>query len=153
MQRPCTLLFSDRRNQSRLGPTDRGRPLGRDQETNGESKVGRTSQTTILGTVPCTPVEIVLCNLPDINSVVGADIFLYSIVGTINSHTVRPPTCLWASIVLWAPGFTVPGERGETPHMPQGINSICRYGHLLFLKKANTTSHMHLTFYSTSTML
>ena len=40
-------------------------------------------------------------------TIVGADIFLYSIVGAVNSHTVRPPTCLWASIVLWAPGFTV----------------------------------------------
>ena len=44
-----------------------------------------------------------------------------SVVGAVNSHTVRPPTCLWASIVLLAPGFTVLGERGETPLMPIGI--------------------------------
>ena len=87
-------------------------------------KLGRTSQTTLSGTIPRAPTETVLCNHPDTNSIVGADIYLYSVVGAVNSHTVRPPTCLWASIVLWAPGFTVPGECGETPHMPLGINSI-----------------------------
>ena len=94
MQRPYSLLFSDWRNQSRLGPTGRGRPPGRDQGTNGESKARRSSQTMIPGRVPCTHVEIVFCNLPDTNSIVGTDIFLYSIVGAVNSHTVRPPTCL-----------------------------------------------------------
>ena len=54
----------------------------------------------IPGTIPCTPIEILFCNLPDTNSVAGTDIFLYSIVGAINSHTVRPP------------------------HMPLGINSV-----------------------------
>ena len=34
---------------------------------------------------------------------------------------MRPPTCLWASIAVWALGFTVPGEHSETPHMPLGI--------------------------------
>ena len=63
-QKPCSLLFSDWRNQSRLGPTDRGRLLGKDQETDGESKAGRTSQTSIPGTILCTLAEIVLCNLP-----------------------------------------------------------------------------------------
>ena len=93
---------------------------------------GAQSQTTIPGTIPCT----VLYNHPDTNSIVGADISFYSIVGAVNSHMVRPPTYLWASIVLWALGFTVPGERGETPHMPLSINSVCRYRHLPFLKKA-----------------
>ena len=32
--------------------------------------------------------------------------------------------CLRASIVLWAPAFTVPGEHGKTPCMPLGINSM-----------------------------
>ena len=81
-RKPCSLLFSDWRNQSRLGPIDRGRPLRKDQGTNGESKARRTSQTTILGIIPYTPVGIVLCNRPGTNSVVGADIFLYSIVST-----------------------------------------------------------------------
>ena len=54
----------------------------------------------IPGTIPYTPIEIVLYNLPDTNSVVGADIFPYSIVGAINSHMVR------------------------LPHMPLGINSV-----------------------------
>ena len=124
MQRPYSLLFFDWRNQSRLGPTDRGHPLRWDQGTNEESKARHISQTTILGTIPCTPIEIVFCNLPDKNSVVGADIFLYSIVGAINSHTVKPPICLLASTVLWAPAFTVPDEHGKTPCMPPGINSI-----------------------------
>ena len=86
-----SLLFSNWRIQSRLGLTDRGRPLGKDQRADGESKTGCTSQTMIPGTVPCTPVEIVLCNLPNTNSVVGTDIFPYSIVGVINSHTVSLP--------------------------------------------------------------
>ena len=58
---------------------------------NGESKAGCTSQTSISGTIPCTPAEMVLCNLPDTNNVVGVDIFSYSIVGVINSDTVRLP--------------------------------------------------------------
>ena len=70
----------------------------------GESKAGRTSQTTILGTIPCTPAGTVLYNRPDINSVVSADIFLYSIVGAVNSHTVR------------------------LPHMPLGTNSVVGAG-------------------------
>ena len=61
---PCSPLFSDWRDQSRLGPTDRGRPLGKDQETDGESKVGLTSQTSIPRTILCTPAETVLYNLP-----------------------------------------------------------------------------------------
>ena len=35
---PCSWLFSDWHDQSRLGPTDRERPLGRDQETYGEKQ-------------------------------------------------------------------------------------------------------------------
>ena len=64
-----------------------------------------------------------------------------SIMGAINSHTVRAPTCLWASIVLRVPRFTIPSEHGETPHMPLGINSICRYRHLPYLKKATQPPH------------
>ena len=72
----------------------RDAPLRKDQGTNRESKARRISQTTIPGTIPCTPTGIVLCNHPDTNNVVGTDIFLYSIVGAYNSHTKRPtPTC------------------------------------------------------------
>ena len=53
---PCSPLFSDWRDQSRLRPTDRGRPLGKGQETDGESKARHTSQNAIQGTVPCTPI-------------------------------------------------------------------------------------------------
>ena len=82
-----------------------------------------------------SPAGTVLGNRPNTNSIVGADISLYSIVGAMNSHTVRPPTCLWASTVLWASGFTIPSAHGETPHMPLGINSICRYRHLPYPNK------------------
>ena len=60
----------------------------------------RTTQTTIPGTVPCTPAGIILYNLPDTNSVVGADIFSYSIVGAIKL------------------------PHGKAPHMPLGIDSV-----------------------------
>ena len=116
---PYSLLFSDWHDQSRLGPTDRGHPLGKDQGTNGESKVGRTSQTTIPGTVPYTPIEIVLYNLSgttEPKQCCRRQYFPYSIVGAINSHTVRlPPYASGASTVLWAPAFTVLGEHGKTP--------------------------------------
>ena len=81
-QKPCSPLFSDWRNQSRLGPTDRGHLPGKDQGTNRKSMARHTSRTTIPRTEPCTPAETVLNNRPDTNSIVGADIF---------------------SIVLWAP--------------------------------------------------
>ena len=87
-----------------MGPTDRGRPLGRDQETNGESEARRTSQTTMPGTVPCPPAGTVLRNHPDTNSVVGAEISPYSIVGVVNSRMVR------------------------LPHMPLGIDSVVGAG-------------------------
>ena len=63
-QKPYSPLFSDWHNQSRLEPTDRGCPLGKDQGMNGESKAERTSQTAIPGSVPCAPAETVLYNLP-----------------------------------------------------------------------------------------
>jgi len=46
---PCSLLFSDWRDQSQLGSTDRGRPLSKDQQTDGESKAGRTSHNQNTG--------------------------------------------------------------------------------------------------------
>ena len=63
-QKPCSLLFPNWRNQSRLGPSDRARPLGEDRGTNGESKLGHTSQTMIPGTIPYTPAGTILCNRP-----------------------------------------------------------------------------------------
>ena len=32
-----------------------------------------------------------ICNRPNTNSIIDADIYLYSVVGAVNSHTVRPP--------------------------------------------------------------
>ena len=51
-QKPCSPLFSDWRDQGRLDPSDRGRPLGRNQGTNRKSKPRRTSQTMLPGTIP-----------------------------------------------------------------------------------------------------
>ena len=53
------------------------------------------------GTIPCTPVGTVFHNHPNTNSIVGADIYPYSIVGAVGLPYGRKPlTCLWASIVL-----------------------------------------------------
>ena len=49
---PCSLLFFDWRDQSRLEPTDRGRPLGKDQETGRASKTGHSSQPQYRGPYP-----------------------------------------------------------------------------------------------------
>ena len=113
-----------------------------------KSNTRLTSQTMVPATIPCMPTGTVLCNRPNTNSIVGADISLYSIVGAINSHTVRSPTCPWASIVLWAPGFTIPGEHGETRHMPLGIKQYLQVPTSTIPEEDNATSHMHLTFYS-----
>jgi len=49
---PCSLLFSNWRNQSRLGPTDQGRPLSKDQEIDVENKAGHSSQPQYQGLYP-----------------------------------------------------------------------------------------------------
>ena len=51
-QKPCSPLFSDWRGQNRLRPSDRGRPLGRSQGQMEKASQGRTSQTTLPGTIP-----------------------------------------------------------------------------------------------------
>ena len=53
-----------------------------------------------------------LHNRPDTNSIVGVDICVYSIVGAVGLPYGKKPLCLWASIVLWALGFTIPGIVG-----------------------------------------
>ena len=50
--------------------------------------------------------------------------------------------------MLWAPGFTVLGERGETPHMSLGIEQYLQVPMSTIPKEGSTTSQMHLTFYS-----
>ena len=80
-------------------PTRNARSEGTRRRTEKASQ-GAQSQTMTPGTIPC----IVLCNHPDTNSIVGADISFYSIVGAVNSHTVRPP------------------------HMPLGIDSVVGTG-------------------------
>ena len=54
----------------------------------------------IPGTIPRTPARTILYNRPDTNSVVGAYIFPYSIMGAIKL------------------------PYGKAPHMPLGINSV-----------------------------
>ena len=50
--------------------------------------------------------------------------------------------------MLWALGFTVLGECGETPHMPLGIEQYLQVPTSTIPEEGITTSHMHLTFYS-----
>ena len=50
--------------------------------------------------------------------------------------------------MLWGPEFTVPGERGETPHLPLGIKQYLQVPTSTIPKQGSTTSHMHPTFYS-----
>ena len=48
-----------------------------------------------MGTIPCIPIGTVLHNHPDTNSIVGADIYPYSIVGaTGRPYGKKPLTCL-----------------------------------------------------------
>ena len=97
-QKPCSPLFSDWRDQSRLGPSDWGHPLRRDQ---GQTEKAAHESNRGIGTIPYTPVGTVLDNRPDTNSIVGADIWPYSIVGAIKlPYGKKTVTCLWASIVL-----------------------------------------------------
>ena len=50
--------------------------------------------------------------------------------------------------MLWAPEFTVLDERGGTRHMPVGIEQYLQVPTSTIPEEGNTTSHMHLTFYS-----
>ena len=53
------------------------------------------------GTIPYMPVGTVFHNHPDTNSIVGANIYPYSIVGAVGlPYGKKPLTCLWAPIVL-----------------------------------------------------
>ena len=56
------------------------------------------------GTISCTPTGTVLYNHPNTNSIIGADIFLYSIVGALKL------------------------PYGNAPHVPLGINSVVGAG-------------------------
>ena len=55
--------------------------------------------------------------------------------------------CLWASTVLWAPEFTIPGERGTTKP-PVGETTFLQVPTSSSLEESSSTSHMYLTFYS-----
>ena len=50
--------------------------------------------------------------------------------------------------MLWAPGFTVWSEHGDTPHMPLGIKQYLQVPTSTIPKQGGATSHMHPTFYS-----
>ena len=114
--------------------------------TRGERRKQRTKSKHGTGTIPCTPVGTVLHDRRNTSSIIGADICVYSIVGAVGlPYDKKPPTCLWASVVLWAPGFTIHGTRGRAPHIP---NSILQVPTSTLPKEANATSHVHLTFYS-----
>ena len=50
--------------------------------------------------------------------------------------------------MLWAPGFTVPGEHGATPRMPLGIKQYLQVPTSTIPEKGSMTPRMHLTFYT-----
>jgi hypothetical protein len=80
-----------------------------------------TIPCTLVGTVPCTPAGTVLYNHHNTNSIVGADIFLYSIVGAVKlPYGKAPHVPLGIDSVVGARIYRM-GERGDTPHMPLGI--------------------------------
>ena len=54
--------------------------------------------------MPRTPAGTVLYNRPNTNSIVGADIYLYSVVGAVKL------------------------PYGKAPHMPLGIDSVADVG-------------------------
>ena len=110
-----------------------------------EGKTGLTSQTTAPGTIPCGTV---LYNRPATNSIVGADSYIYNIVGAgQNTRVVRPPMCLWASTVLWAMESTIPGEYGKAMP-PVGETIFLQVLTSSNLEESSSTSHMYLTFCS-----
>ena len=141
-RKPYPSLFSDWRARTDWGhPTGDPRSDGTRRRTK-EGKIGLASQTTAPGTIP---YGAALYNRPTTNSIVGADIYLYSIVGAgQNTHTVRPLMCLWASIVLWAPEFTVPGECGKVMP-PVSETSFLQVPTSSNLEESSSTSHMPLT--------
>ena len=72
----------------------------RSEGTRGKRRRQCTKSNHDTGTIPCMPAGTVLLNHPNTNSIVGADICVYSIVGAIGlPHGKKPPTYLWASIV------------------------------------------------------
>ena len=56
--------------------------------------------------------------------------------------------CLWTLVAVWVPGFTVPGEHSETPHMTLGIKQYLQVPTSTIPEKGSTTSRVHMTFYS-----
>ena len=64
----------------------------RSEGTRGERRRQRTKSNHDTGTIPCTPAGTVLLNRLDTNSIVGADICVYSIVGAVGlSYGKKPP--------------------------------------------------------------
>ena len=76
--------------------TNWGHPTGdaHSEGTRGERRRQRTKSNHDTRTIPCTPTEIVLHDRPDTNSIVGANICVYSIVGAIELPYGKSPPCL-----------------------------------------------------------
>ena len=101
-----------------------------------KARQGSQVKTTIPGTIPCTKQ----CSAATLTQ---------SIVGAAgNSRMVKPPTCLWTSIAVWASGFTIPGEHSVAPHMPLGIKKYLVGTGVILLEEDSSTSNAHLTSYS-----
>ena len=120
---PCLRPETHRKPACRSSPTgtarnDWGHPTGdaRSEGTRGKWRRQCTKSNHDTGTIPCTPTGTMLLNRPNTNSIVGADICVYSIVGAIGlPYGKKPPTYLRASVVLWVPGFTISGTHGRAP--------------------------------------
>ena len=93
---PVGSLLTTLLRLARPGPTGAIQPGTPARKGPGsEQRRQGTSQTMILGTIPCTPARTVLHDHPNTNSIVGADICVYSIVGAVGlPYDNKPPTCL-----------------------------------------------------------
>ena len=81
-----------------IGAIRPGTPARKGPGANGAGSA--QSQNHDTGTITCTLAGTVLLNRPNTNSIVGADIYVYSIVGAIGlPYGKKPPTYLWTSIV------------------------------------------------------
>ena len=60
------------------------------------------------------------------------------------ANTVKPPTCLWTSTVLWASAFTVSGEYGKTPTC-LWVSTVWQAPTSAIPEEDDATSHVHLT--------
>ena len=96
--RPGTRMkHADRSSPTGAARADWSHPTGdaRSEGTRGERRRQRTKSNHDTGTIPCTPVGTVLHDRPNVSSIIGVDICIYSIVGAVGlPYGKKPPICL-----------------------------------------------------------